>query len=299
MNRLVVLASLVGLLLPGCAALHATRPFAGPAATGPQRPRFLLARYAPSQPRDESQPGDLGEDFDVFEQELVRRMVEVPDPLEGWNRGVFAVNDALYVWVGRPVVQGYEAITPLPVRIGIRNFFDNLAMPVRAINCLLQGRWEGAGNELARFGVNTTAGILGVLDVARDELGIPPEHADLGQTLAVHGLGEGCYLVWPLLGPATLRDSAGWAGDRFMQPQVYFLPWQVSVGATGVRGLNRGSLRYQDYDALRADALDPYIAMRQAHLQYRRNLTTRPQSRPSTPKPARPRYALIMVPAPR
>jgi phospholipid-binding lipoprotein MlaA len=244
--------------------------------------RCNLAVHDDEQGRD-NLGDDLGDDFDQLEQELICEMVEVPDPLEGWNRGVFAVNDALYVWVGRPVARGYEAVMPLPVRTGIRNFLHNLGLPVRAINCLLQARWEGAGNELARFGINSTIGVLGVLDVAQDDFGITPEYADLGQTLASYGIGEGLYLVWPILGPGTLRDSAGWVGDRFMQPLNYFVPLEVRIGIGGVRTLNNGSFGYPDYDALKEDALDHYVAARQAFVQYRRNLTNFETQAPSTP----------------
>jgi len=194
----------------------------------------------------------------------------VADPIEGWNRGVFKFNDALYVWVARPVLQGYKGVVPEPVRTGVRNSFDNLAMPVRGVNCLLQGKGKAAGTELNRFLINTTVGILGIRDAASEDYDIKaPPAEDLGQTLAVWGLGEGCYLVWPLMGPSTLRDSGGAVGDYFLDPVTYIPPWTVRAGVSGVRAVNSGSFTMKEYDAIRKDAIDPYAAVRDGYTQYR------------------------------
>ncbi len=214
--------------------------------------------------------GDKEDDLDMLEQELEDKTKPVADPIEKWNRGVFVVNDALYVWVARPALQGYKAIAPEPVRVGVRNSFDNLAMPVRGVNCLLQGKGKAAGTELHRFLINTTVGILGVRDAAEEDYEIkapPPE--DLGQTLAVWGLGDGCYLVWPLLGPSTLRDSGGAVGDYFLDPVTYIPPWTVRAGVSGVRAVNNGSFTMKEYDSIRAEAVDPYAAVRDGYTQYR------------------------------
>ncbi len=209
-------------------------------------------------------------DIGLLEEELLGEVEPVPDPLHEWNRGVFRFNDALYVWVGRPVLQGYNRVVPEPARIGIRSFFDNLGMPARAVNCLLQGKGKAAETELHRFLINTTVGILGVRDAARENYQIePPPEEDLGQTLAVWGLGDGCYLVWPIFGPSTLRDSAGSLGDSFLDPVTYVIPCALRAGLSGLRGVNAGSFRVAEYDALRADAVDPYAAMRDAYTQYR------------------------------
>jgi len=222
---------------------------------------------ATSQPS--RQGADADGEFDLLDEEADEQAVAVSDPIEGWNRAMFWVNDGLYVWVARPFLQGYEAVLPKPARKGVSNAFHNIAMPVRAVNCLLQGKVNGAGVELHRFAINTTLGVLGVSDVARTKYGLEPVKEDLGQTLGTYGLGNGCYLIWPIFGPSTVRDSVGMAGDAFLDPVHYVPPWWVSLSISGVRGVNEGSLRREEYEAFKRDAVDPYVAMREAYIQYR------------------------------
>ena len=209
------------------------------------------------------------EDFDLLEEEFAEQIVEVPDPLEPWNRLMYHVNDGLYFWVVKPVAQAYKDVTPEPVRIGIRNFFHNLAMPIRFVNCLLQGKGTAAGVELHRFAVNTTAGVLGFGDPARSELNLEPAEEDLGQTLAIYGLGNGFYIVWPFFGPSTVRDSVGMVGDQFLNPTRYVEPAEVSIGISAVKITNASSFHIGEYEALKSAALEPYVAIRQAYIQYR------------------------------
>jgi len=217
----------------------------------------------------ESKIENRGEDFDLLEEEVTSQMVEVADPLEPWNRIMYQVNDILYFWVAKPCAQVYIDVVPQPVRLGVRNFFYNLATPIRFVNCHLQGKSDSADTELKRFLVNTTAGILGFGDPARDKLGLEPAEEDLGQTLAVHRFGNGFYIVWPLIGPSTLRDSAGLLGDQFLNPTWYVEPMEVSIGISGVKLTNESSFHIGEYEAFKSAALDSYVAMRQAYIQYR------------------------------
>jgi phospholipid-binding lipoprotein MlaA len=210
-----------------------------------------------------------GDDFDLLEEELVEQMVEVEDPLEPLNRIMYHMNDTLYFWVLKPVAQAYKGVTPEPVRIGIRNFFQNLATPVRFVNCLLQGKGAAAGTELHRFAVNTTAGVLGFGDPALDELGLQPAKEDLGQTLAIYGLDNGFYIVWPFFGPSTVRDSLGMVGDQFLNPTRYVEPMEASIGISAVKGTNASSFYIGKYEALKSEALEPYVVMRESYIQYR------------------------------
>jgi phospholipid-binding lipoprotein MlaA len=178
-------------------------------------------------------------------------------------------NDRLYFWVLKPTASGYKAIVPEPGRIGIRNFFHNLATPVRLVNCTLQGKFRSAGNEVNRFVINTTWGVLGIGDPALDQGKIEPATEDLGQTLAVYGLDNGCYLVWPLLGPSTLRDSAGMGGDYFLNPTFYIEDDEARISVSVVNVVNKTSFHIGEYEGFKDASLDPYIAMRQAYLQYR------------------------------
>jgi len=217
----------------------------------------------------ESKIKNQEEDFDLLEEEVTSQMVEVADPIEPWNRMMYQVNDILYFWVAKPCTQVYTDVVPQPVRLGVRNFFYNLATLIRFVNCHLQGKSDSADTELKRFLVNTTSGVLGFGDPAQDKLGLEPAEEDLGQTLALYGLGDGFYIVWPLLGPATLRDSAAFLGDQFLNPTWYVKPIEVSIGISGGKIVNESSFHIGEYEAFKSAALDPYVAMRQAYIQYR------------------------------
>ncbi|MGH2271005.1 MlaA family lipoprotein [Anaerohalosphaeraceae bacterium U12dextr] len=250
-----LLIVLVCILIAGCA----TTPKNNSAA----------AAVVPAE-SDSVEAGDTDfAEFDTFDQELSSKTVKVADPLESWNRLMFNTNDVLYFWVLKPVGQGYKAVVPEPGRIGIRNVFQNITTPVRLVNCLLQGKFHSAGNEVNRFVINTTWGVLGIWDPALEKGKIEPADEDFGQTLAVYGLGDGCYLVWPLFGPSTLRDSAGMAGDYFLNPTVYIEDSKARVGVSAVNIINKTSFRIGEYEQFKAASLAPYVAMREVYIQYR------------------------------
>jgi len=176
---------------------------------------------------------------------------------------------SIYFWVAKPVAQTYKGLVPEPARIGIRNFFHNLATPVRFVNCLLQGKGDSANTELRRFVVNTTEGILGFGDPAKDKWGLEPTEEDLGQTLAKCGLGNGIYIVWPLFGPSTLRDSVGMVGDQFLNPTRYVEPTETSIAISAGKITNESSFHIGEYEEFKSAAVEPYVAMREAYIQYR------------------------------
>ncbi len=209
------------------------------------------------------------DDFDLLEEEYAEKMVEVPDPLEPFNRVMFNVNDTLYFWIVKPGSEVYAGVVPEPVRIGIYNFFSNLTTPARLVNCLLQGKGDGAGIELRRFAINTTCGILGFGDPALDYYGLEPVEEDLGQTLAIYGFSDGFYLVLPFVGPSNTRDSIGRLGDWFLNPVSYVEPTEASYGITAVRFTNSSSLRLGEYESFKSMTIEPYIAMRRSYAQYR------------------------------
>ena len=211
----------------------------------------------------------VDDDFDLLEDEYVEQRVEVADPLESWNRLMFGVNDVLYFWIVKPVVGTYKAVVPDPARTGVRNFFHNLTTPVRYVNCLLQGKGDGADTELRRFLINTTVGVLGFGDPARDQYELEPVQEDLGQTLAVHGMDQGFYIVWPFFGPSNVRDSLGMVGDMFLNPVRYVEPTETSIYISAGKGINEGSFHVGEYEDFKAASLEPYIAMREAYIQYR------------------------------
>lgn len=209
---------------------------------------------------------DEEEDLDYLEEETE---IDVADPLEPVNRIFFQFNDKLYFFVLKPVARGYSAIVPEEIRFSVRNFFTNLATPVRFVNSLLQFKIKAAGTELLRLGINSTFGMLGLYDVARDEMDIKMQDEDFGQTLGVWGAGPVFYINWPFLGPSSLRDSIGLAGDYFLDPVNYVSPDLDRYAIKGGDIVNKTSLVIGDYEEIKKDALDPYAAFRDIYYQYR------------------------------
>ncbi len=196
--------------------------------------------------------------------------VEEPlDPLEDLNRRVFWLNDRLYFYLIKPIARGYSFVIPEDFRVAVRNLFHNLTTPVRMVNSLLQGKVDGAARELLRFLLNTTAGVAGLADPAT-EFGLKSEEEDFGQTLAVYGMREGPYLVLPVLGPSNLRDFFGLVVDTFIDPVNYISDLQTVLAIQSYRYLNNTSLRIGEYETLKASALDPYTALKDAYHQNRR-----------------------------
>lgn len=230
-------------------------------------PKILIAAgsdYSDQEYLDD-EPDFLKEEAEEGKKEII----SVADPLYYWNKGIFHFNDKLYFWFLKPVATAYSAVIPRMVRSGVKNFFHNLEMPVRFVNCILQGKLEAAGHEFARFVVNSTEGILGFDDPAKNYPELKNGDEDLGQTFATYGIGNGIYIVWPFLGPSTLRDTFGMAGDRFLKPVSYIQPAGVSLGVTGFRIINETSFRIGDYESFKKAALEPYEGLRNAYVQNR------------------------------
>jgi phospholipid-binding lipoprotein MlaA len=193
----------------------------------------------------------------------------IADPLEPVNRVLFVVNDKAYFWVLKPVAQGYRAVVPEFLRISVRNFFSNIAMPIRFVNNLLQGKIRNSGVELLRFTLNTALGFGGLFDPAKDDYSLEPRQEDLGQTFGRYGLGHGLYIVLPLLGPSSLRDATGLFGDSFLDPVNYVSDSEYVIGAKALKAENEISLTIGEYEDLKKSAIDPYVAIRDAYSQYR------------------------------
>ena len=196
--------------------------------------------------------------------------VGIPDPFEPLNRISFQFNDKLYFWLLKPVAVGYKAVVSQEYRVCFRNFFENLIAPVRVANCALQGKFKGAGNETARFFINTTLGFLGFFDQGKDKFQIEKCDEDFGQTLGFWGMKPAFYLEWPLLGPSNLRDTIGYVGDLALDPRTYIFRPIVAV-VRPIEIVNDVSLRIGQYEDLKEAAIDPYVAKRDAFDQYRMN----------------------------
>lgn len=192
------------------------------------------------------------------------------DPLEPLNRSVFEFNDAVDRAVLRPVATAYRDVLPSPVRTGVTNFFNNLQDAWSAVNGALQLKGEAAGNSLMRFGVNTVFGLGGVLDIA-SEMRIERHTEDFGQTLGHWGVGAGPYLMLPLLGPSTVRDTAAMSIDS--QGNLVSGIGDVATrnSVTALSLLNRRARLLGATDLLDQVALDPYTFSRDAFLDRRQN----------------------------
>jgi phospholipid-binding lipoprotein MlaA len=209
-------------------------------------------------------------DIEVPEKVTEEAKGEIADPLEPFNRAMYHFNDKLYFWVLKPVAQGYGKVVPEAARVGVNNFFANLAFPIRFVNCLLQANFEGAAAELGRFTVNTLWGVGGVLDPASSkDINLSTQDEDFGQTLGSYGLGQGFFINWPLFGPSSPRDTVGLVGDAFLTPSSYLSPWYAGAGIRGYDMINDTSLKIGDYESLKEAAIDPYVAIRDAYVQYR------------------------------
>jgi phospholipid-binding lipoprotein MlaA len=191
-----------------------------------------------------------------------------PDPLEPLNRRTFAVNEAVDSAVVKPAVRIYTRAVPEPVRTGVTNFFGNMQDVWSAANLFLQGRLAEGVSDVMRVSTNTVFGVLGVFDVAT-ELGMEKHGEDFGQTLGYWGMGQGAYIVWPLLGPSSLRDSLGMSLDMTMSPlsQVGDVSLRNSLSVLQL-GNTRANL-LPATDLIDKVALDKYLFIREAYLQRR------------------------------
>lgn len=217
------------------------------------------------------EPASSSEDDDALldEFEDSEESEPVSDPLYYFNYAMYSFNDFMYHAALNPIASGYEAVTPTVFRKGVRNFFHNLLFPVRFVNNLLQGEIIDAGTEVEIFLINSTVGVLGLAQVAQEGLDIKTNDEDLGQTFGKWGMGEGCYLVLPFLGPSSLRDSIGLVGDSFLKPVNYVEPWELSLGLTAYDKVNTLTFHLGEYESLKKASLDPYVAIRDAYIQNR------------------------------
>ena len=201
--------------------------------------------------------------------------IEEYDPWEPFNVVMFNFNYALDRRVLRPVAKGYNFVMPDMFQNMIDNAFSNLKMPVRFVNKMLQWKLVDAAKEMGRFLVNSTLGIGGLFDVAKQEMGLEPQKADFGQTLGIWGFGPGPFLVLPLFRPLTVRDGIGFGVDGTMNILNYYIPFwpdqfAMSVGQT----INERSLTLDLFQGIEQSTVDLYSAVRNAYLQRRHRLIT-------------------------
>lgn len=199
----------------------------------------------------------------------------INDPLEGINRGVFALNTALDTVLINPICRVYNALLPDFFRDSVRNFMRNVSSPILVGNELLQGDFHQAGVSTARFIINTTAGVGGLMDPA-EGAGLHYADADFGQTLGVWGFGDGFYMVLPVIGPSSLRDTTGMFVDSYADPVRLWAfntdrEW-IYYTRVGVDGLDQRARIMKAMNDLHRNSLDYYAAVRSAYAQKRHSM---------------------------
>jgi phospholipid-binding lipoprotein MlaA len=193
------------------------------------------------------------------------------DPLEPFNRAVFRFNTDFDKAFLQPLAKGYRIITPKPVDRSISNFFYNLADVTSAVNNLLQFKMSRVTSDVGRVLINSSVGVFGLFDVATN-VGLPSYKEDFGQTLGYWGLGAGPYFVLPILGPSSIRDTVGWAGNLVTDPLMYVENNNLYNGLRGTQIINQRAEYLAAGDIMNDAALDTYSFMRDAYLQRRLSL---------------------------
>jgi len=193
------------------------------------------------------------------------------DPLESFNRKIFWFNDKVDTYVLVPVAKGWDKIMPTRVKGSIGNFFLNLRFPIVAGNDLLQGKLKSTAEDLGRFAVNTTVGVLGFFDPATG-WGLEQHYEDFGQTLGYWGLPPGPYLVLPFLGPSSPRDTVGFIGDSFSRVYPFFIDFIYVVAGDALNIVNGRAVSLKEVEQIKEASLDYYVAVRNAWVQHRDQL---------------------------
>ena len=203
--------------------------------------------------------------------------VPVKDCFESLNRATFSLNQGLDNAIFKPVAKAYRVL-PSTVRIGTSNALENISSLITIPNNILQGEFKKAGVNTGRFVVNTTMGIIGIIDVA-EQMGFPKyEKEDYGQTLGTMGIGAGCYLVIPVLGPSTARDTAGMfinilGGDPYYNASTHgnneYLNKELFMATRVLSGIDFRAKNLESIDNLEKNSMDFYASVRSLYLQDR------------------------------
>ncbi len=235
-----------------------------------------------------SQPKPAADTWSANGNQDIEEVDEENDPLELFNRFAFSFNLALDTFIFKPGAATYRFLLPAEVRDSVRNALRNLSTPVVLANDLLQGELERAETTLVRFLVNSTAGLLGLFDVAAD-WGYPYHDEDFGQTLAVHGVSEGFYLVLPIFGPSNPRDGIGILVDTFLDPLTYVArnndAEEYLFARTAIAGIDLRSRNIEALDDLKRDSIDFYARIRSLYRQSRANAISNGEAQDDMPTP--------------
>lgn len=225
-------------------------------------------------PTDDSEIEDSTEFEDEFEDEIETLI----DPLKEYNELMTSFNDKMITYALNPVSEAYGYVIPEPIRIGILNAYHNIRFPIRFVNNLLQGKFQNVSDETERFIVNSTVGLAGFMDPAKEYMHILPHNEDFGQTLGVYGVEPGFHIVLPFFGPSNVRDLAGMSIDAYVSPLVniaelenYRIPDNFTQSAAIIAGdfVNKNSLQLGRYESIKKDAIELYPFLRDIYEQKR------------------------------
>ncbi|MFT5486917.1 MAG: phospholipid-binding lipoprotein MlaA [Paracoccaceae bacterium] len=231
------------------------------------RPVQMVTAAAPRAPPVVRPAAQQQNEADLVAAEISGDAVD-DDPLEGFNRAMFAINDFLDSYLLVPIARAYRFIMPETIREMGRNFFENLNEPVVAINDLLQADFENAGVSVGRFFVNSTVGLFGFFEVA-ERLDLNEHPADFGQTLHTYGVGPGPFVMLPFFGPSTIRDTVGTGVDSFFNPIGYLLDFETRMYLKASEIVVKRESVLDPLDELRKGSVDYYAAVRSAWRQNR------------------------------
>ncbi|MEA1914119.1 MAG: VacJ family lipoprotein [Campylobacterota bacterium] len=236
---------------------------------------FLLALNIHASEKYDDEFSEFDYEFAQEEKEVQKK--QESDPLSGYNRVMTDINDGLYTYALRPVFKGYDAIVHDNIQEGIANVFNNSTFPIRFVNSILQLKFDKAVIETGRFIINTTLGVFGIFDVAKNQFNLVTTAEDFGQTLGHYGVGSGWHIVLPIFGPSNMRDMFSMFPDIYLNPSTYVSSrsdtfvahpdhaWALFVGER----LNSGSMNYSQYDLIRKDAIDLYPYLKNMYEQHR------------------------------
>ncbi len=207
---------------------------------------------------------------DTFEDPFATETEPVHDPWEPFNTNVFTINYNFDRYALKPVARAYSGVIAPDLQDSFANAFDNLGFASRFLNNIFQGKFSRAGIEMNRFLLNSILGVGGLFDVAKYMFGIEaPPVEDAGQTLATYGVASGPYLVLPLLPPMTVRDAVGYAGDIFMNPVNYFIPFVPNLGLNAGGRVNARAINLDTFEGLEESTIDLYGAVRSGYMDRR------------------------------
>ena len=207
---------------------------------------------------------------DTFEDPFATESEPVQDPWEPLNSRTFALNYTIDRYALKPAARVYSGVLPPDVQDSLANAFDNLGFASRFLNSIFQGKFDRAGIEMNRFLLNSILGVGGLFDVAKHMFGIEaPPAEDTGQTLATYGMASGPYMVLPLLPPMTVRHAVGYAGDIFMNPVNYFIPFFPNLGLNAANRLNDRAINLETFEGLEESTVDLYGAVRSGYMDRR------------------------------